>query len=59
MRAREFLMKDAYSFHADMDSLKRTYQLMYETYNTIFKKIGLNFRAVQADNGAIGGEGSH
>ena len=59
MRAREFLMKDAYSFHADMDSLKKTYQLMYETYNTIFKKIGLNFRAVQADNGAIGGEGSH
>jgi len=59
MRAREFLMKDAYSFHADMDSLKRTYHLMYETYNTIFKKIGLNFRAVQADNGAIGGEGSH
>tara|TARA_B100000035_G_scaffold210907_1_gene180535 strand:+ start:5199 stop:6434 length:1236 start_codon:yes stop_codon:yes gene_type:complete len=59
MRAREFLMKDAYSFHSDIDSLKKTYKLMYETYNAIFKKIGLNFRAVQADNGAIGGEGSH
>lgn len=59
MRAREFLMKDAYSFHTDMASLKKTYKQMYETYNAIFKKIGLNFRAVQADNGAIGGEGSH
>lgn len=59
MRAREFLMKDAYSFHANMDCLKKTYDSMYETYITIFKRIGLDFRAVQADNGAIGGEGSH
>ncbi len=59
MRAREFLMKDAYSFHADKSSLKNTYQLMYKAYNAIFNKIGLDFRAVQADNGAIGGEGSH
>ena len=59
MRAREFLMKDAYSFHADMESLKHTYSLMFKAYNAIFTKIGLTFRAVQADNGAIGGDGSH
>lgn len=59
MRAREFLMKDAYSFHADENSLMQTYQLMYETYNRIFTRLGLKFRAVAADTGAIGGSGSH
>lgn len=59
MRAREFMMKDSYSFHSSLDSLKETYQVMYETYKKIFDRIGLNYRAVQADNGAIGGDGSH
>ena len=59
MRAREFLMKDSYSFHKDIDCLKNTYEKMYKTYSEIFEAIGLNFRAVQADNGAIGGDGSH
>ena len=59
MRAREFLMKDAYSFHADMDSLEETYQLMFLTYSRIFTRLGLKFRAVAADTGAIGGSGSH
>ena len=59
MRAREFLMKDSYSFHSDVDCLKKTYKTMFNTYGEIFKTIGLDFRAVQADNGAIGGEGSH
>ncbi len=59
MRAREFLMKDAYSFHADFDSLEQTYSLMYETYSRIFTRLGLKFRAVAADTGAIGGSGSH
>ena len=59
MRAREFLMKDSYSFHTDTDCLKNTYEKMYKTYSEIFEAIGLNFRAVQADNGAIGGDGSH
>ena len=59
MRAREFLMKDSYSFHSDIDCLKKTYEKMYKTYSEIFETIGLNFRAVQADNGAIGGDGSH
>ena len=59
MRAREFLMKDSYSFHSDIDSLKDTYKKMYKTYTAIFDRIGLKFRAVQADNGAIGGDGSH
>lgn len=59
MRAREFLMKDSYSFHSDINSLKDTYEKMYRTYTTIFDRIGLKFRAVQADNGAIGGDGSH
>ncbi|XZG69629.1 proline--tRNA ligase [Chitinibacteraceae bacterium HSL-7] len=59
MRAREFVMKDAYSFHADFDSLKATYDTMYRTYSAIFTRLGLTFRAVAADTGAIGGSGSH
>ena len=59
MRAREFLMKDAYSFHADFASLEKTYQVMYDTYGRIFTRLGLQFRAVAADTGAIGGSGSH
>jgi prolyl-tRNA synthetase len=59
MRAREFVMKDAYSFHADFDSLEQTYRVMYETYSRIFTRLGLQFRAVAADTGAIGGSGSH
>ncbi len=59
MRAREFLMKDAYSFHLSQESLSTTYQAMYEVYNRIFKRLGLRCRAVQADNGAIGGQHSH
>ena len=59
MRAREFLMKDAYSFHTDEASLLQTYQRMYETYSRIFSRLGLKFRAVAADTGAIGGSGSH
>ncbi len=59
MRAREFLMKDAYSFHADFASLEKTYAIMYETYSRIFTRLGLKFRAVAADTGAIGGSGSH
>ncbi|HQU62108.1 MAG TPA: proline--tRNA ligase [Nitrosomonas sp.] len=59
MRAREFLMKDAYSFHTDMDSLEETYQLMFQTYSRIFTRLGLKYRAVSADTGAIGGSGSH
>lgn len=59
MRSREFIMKDAYSFHMDADSLQQTYDVMYETYHRIFNRIGLNFRAVQADTGSIGGDGSH
>jgi prolyl-tRNA synthetase len=59
MRAREFLMKDAYSFHLDHASLEQTYQLMYETYSRIFTRLGLKFRAVLADTGAIGGSNSH
>jgi prolyl-tRNA synthetase len=59
MRAREFLMKDAYSFHLDTDCLDRTYQVMYETYTRIFTRLGLNFRAVRADSGSIGGSFSH
>jgi prolyl-tRNA synthetase len=59
MRAREFLMKDAYSFHADFASLEKTYRVMYETYTRIFTRLGLQFRAVAADTGAIGGSGSH
>jgi len=59
MRAREFLMKDAYSFHADFASLEATYEVMYQTYSRIFTRLGLKFRAVAADTGAIGGSGSH
>ncbi|MCC6917535.1 proline--tRNA ligase [Nitrosomonas sp.] len=59
MRAREFIMKDAYSFHANVDCLEQTYRLMQETYSRIFTRIGLKFRAVAADTGAIGGSGSH
>ncbi len=59
MRAREFLMKDAYSFHADQESLQRTYDQMYTAYSRIFERCGLMFRAVQADTGSIGGNASH
>ena len=58
MRAREFLMKDAYSFHLDSDCLAREYQNMFDTYTRIFTRLGLSFRAVQADSGAIGGNAS-
>ena len=59
MRAREFMMKDAYSFHTDFASLEQTYQTMYQAYSNVFNRLGLKFRAVKADTGAIGGEGSH
>jgi prolyl-tRNA synthetase len=59
MRGREFIMKDAYSFHADFASLEKTYQIMYATYSRIFERLGLKYRAVAADTGSIGGEGSH
>ncbi len=59
MRAREFLMKDAYSFHIDDDSLHAEYRNMYDTYARIFTRLGLKFRAVFADTGAIGGSASH
>ena len=59
MRAREFVMKDAYSFHTNFDSLEQTYRVMYDTYSRIFTRLGLQFRAVAADTGAIGGSGSH
>ena len=59
MRSREFLMKDAYSFHLDPESLAATYQAMYDAYARIFTRLGLRFRAVQADTGAIGGNASH
>ncbi len=59
MRAREFLMKDAYSFHIDAASLKETYAQMYDTYSRIFTRLGLQFRPVEADTGAIGGRASH
>jgi prolyl-tRNA synthetase len=59
MRGREFLMKDAYSFHATEADLSREYQNMYDTYARIFTRLGLKFRAVQADTGAIGGSASH
>ena len=59
MRAREFTMKDAYSFHTNQDSLEETYQTMYQTYTTIFSRLGLDFRAVLADTGSIGGSASH
>jgi prolyl-tRNA synthetase len=59
MRAREFLMKDAYSFHLDAEGLAAEYRNMYDTYTRIFSRLGLTFRAVQADTGAIGGNASH
>ena len=59
MRAREFLMKDAYSFHASAECLEREYRNMYDTYARIFTRLGLRFRAVDADTGAIGGSASH
>lgn len=59
MRAREFMMKDAYSFHIDIKSLKNTYQDMYDAYMKIFTRLGLQFRAVVADTGQIGGAFSH
>lgn len=59
MRAREFLMKDAYSFHLSQDSLQQTYDAMYQAYCNIFTRLGLDFRPVLADTGAIGGSMSH
>ena len=59
MRAREFLMKDAYSFHVDQASLQQTYDLMHQTYCRIFDRCGLEYRPVAADTGSIGGSGSH
>ncbi|WP_141054655.1 proline--tRNA ligase [Tepidiphilus succinatimandens] len=59
MRAREFIMKDGYSFHADFTDLEREYRNMYDTYTRIFTRLGLKFRAVAADTGSIGGTGSH
>jgi prolyl-tRNA synthetase len=59
MRGREFLMKDAYSFHADKESLDATYREMHDCYSRIFQRLGLRFRAVAADTGSIGGTGSH
>ncbi|WP_177420053.1 proline--tRNA ligase [endosymbiont of Lamellibrachia barhami] len=59
MRAREFLMKDAYSFHQNQESLQGTYEQMYETYTRIFSRCGLDFRPVAADTGSIGGSASH
>ncbi|WNK18764.1 proline--tRNA ligase [Halomonas piscis] len=59
MRSREFIMKDAYSFHVDEASLKDSYQGMYDAYTRIFTRLGLEFRPVIADNGSIGGTGSH
>ncbi len=59
MRAREFIMKDAYSFHADHASLQKTYDVMHATYCRIFDRLGLDYRPVLADTGSIGGTGSH
>jgi prolyl-tRNA synthetase len=59
MRAREFVMKDAYSFHTSLASLEQTYGQMYQAYSNVFNRLGLKFRAVRADTGAIGGDGSH
>ena len=59
MRAREFIMKDAYSFHLDQASLQETYDLMHQTYSKIFTRLSLGFRAVEADTGSIGGNASH
>lgn len=59
MRSREFIMKDAYSFHTTQESLQETYDVMYQTYSNIFTRLGLDFRPVQADTGSIGGSASH
>ncbi len=59
MRGREFIMKDAYSFHIDHASLEKTYKDMYDAYSRIFTRLGLDFRPVEADNGSIGGSSSH
>jgi prolyl-tRNA synthetase len=59
MRSREFIMKDAYSFHVDQQSLQETYDLMYHTYSNIFDRFGLAYRSVSADSGSIGGSTSH
>ncbi len=59
MRLREFIMKDAYSFHIDQASLQQTYELMHQTYSNIFDRLGLDYRAVLADSGSIGGDASH
>ena len=59
MRSREFIMKDAYSFHTSQASLQETYETMYRAYSQIFSRMGLDFRAVQADTGSIGGSASH
>jgi prolyl-tRNA synthetase len=59
MRSREFLMKDAYSFHISQESLQQTYDAMYQAYSVIFQRMGLDFRPVQADTGSIGGSHSH
>ncbi len=59
MRSREFIMKDAYSFHTTQESLQETYDTMYQAYSKIFSRMGLDFRAVQADTGSIGGSASH
>ncbi len=59
MRSREFIMKDAYSFHADQESLQETYDDMHQAYCNIFERIGLDYRPVLADTGSIGGSGSH
>lgn len=59
MRAREFIMKDAYSFHLDKESLEQTYDIMFEAYSQVFNRLGLEFRPVEADTGSIGGSSSH
>ncbi len=59
MRSREFIMKDAYSFHLDKDSLQETYDVMYQAYSNTFNRLGLDFRPVLADTGSIGGSSSH
>ena len=59
LRSREFIMKDAYSFHADNDGLDETYKIMYETYRRIFKRCGLDYVIVEAESGEMGGTGSH
>ncbi len=59
MRSREFIMKDAYSFHLDQESLQKTYDVMHQTYCNIFDRLGLEYRSVLADSGSIGGDASH